>query len=386
LHPYFATRSRRDRLTVGLQPTLWYNDAGGVTLGIRSRDDYLGRFEQNVALVSRSTGWGVDDDVKDTDFFLRARNPVFLRGPNLSQTFDAYNIEGRYGAAATIEWSRRDHLSFGPRRTASVTLRWVAVDDQRYLDPGYYDNVGTVEVQVGHGISLESGKWQLAARSSVGGGLAYNRAGLAASGRPDLDPFYFNGFIEGTARRHLGHRLGLGVRAYLGAGVGDQEAAKQRQIYLQGSDPLQQLYNPFLRSRGALLVGDDFHYHSPGGAGVRGADPRLSTSAAVALNLELEHTLLSRPESRLFSQVSLALFSDLAHGIGRMSQTPVTGRVRFLADAGLGLRAAHRIGDTEFVTRFDFPLFVSRPELAQDRNPGDDDLEFRWTFSFEPAF
>jgi hypothetical protein len=106
----------------------------------------------------------------------------------------------------------------------------------------------------------------------------------------------------------------------------------------------------------------------------------------VALSLELEHAVISRPESHLFSRVSLALFSDLAHGIGSMSQTPVGGRVRFLADAGVGLRAAHRIGDTEFVTRFDFPLFISRPELAQDRDPGDDDLEFRWTFSFEPSF
>jgi hypothetical protein len=84
--------------------------------------------------------------------------------------------------------------------------------------------------------------------------------------------------------------------------------------------------------------------------------------------------------------VSLALFTDLAHGIGSMSQTPATGRLRFLGDAGVGIRATHRIGDTEFVTRFDLPLFMSRPELAQDQRPGDDDLEFRWTFSFEPAF
>jgi hypothetical protein len=28
---------------------------------------------------------------------------------------------------------------------------------------------------------------------------------------------------------------------------------------------------------------------------------------------------------------------------------------------------------------------VSRPELAQDRSPGDDELAFRWVFSFEPA-
>ncbi len=385
-HPYFSTRSRRDQLTVGLQPTVWYNDAGGVTIGIRSRSDYLGRFEENQALLSRSTGWGADDDVKDTDFFLRARNPVFLRAPNLSQTFDAFKIEGRYGAAATIEWSRRDHLSFGPERTRRVSLLWVATDDLRYLDPGFYDDVGIVELQLGNGVTNQSGKWQLSARSSLGAGLAYNRQGLAASGRPDLSPFYFRGFIEATGRRDLGHGLGFGARAYLGAGVGSQDAAKQRQVYFQGSDPLDQLYNPFLRSRGALLVGDDFNYQAPGGAGVRGVDPHLSTAAIVAFNLELEHTLLTQPSAHLFRRVSAALFTDLSHGIGGMSQAPPDGPVRFLGDVGFGLRAEHRIGDTEFMTRIDFPLYISRPELARDQAPGDDKFEFRWVFSFEPEF
>jgi hypothetical protein len=65
---------------------------------------------------------------------------------------------------------------------------------------------------------------------------------------------------------------------------------------------------------------------------------------------------------------------------------PLTGeRLRWLADAGLGLRAEHRIGDTEFMTRFDFPLFVSRPAAAHDRAPGDDDVAFRWTFGLRPA-
>jgi len=393
-HPYFSTRSRRERLTVGVQPTLWYNDAGGVTVGVRSRDDYLGRYEQNVAMLSVSTGWGVKKDfgvvtageVHDIDFFLRGKNPVVLRAPNMSQTFDAYKIEGRYGAAATLEWSRRAHLTFGPTRSHRVSLRWVGIDDTGYLDPGYYDNVGTVEVQFANGISNESGQWELSARSSLGGGLAYNRDGLAASGRTDLDPFYFNGFIEGIARRDLAKGLGLALRGYLAAGVSDHEAAKQRQVYFQGSDPLSQLYNPFLRSRGALLVREDFNYHSPGGAGIRGVDPRLSTSAIAALNLEVERGLLSRPQSHLFKRISIAAFSDLAQGIGSMSQTPATGTIRFLADAGLGVRAAHRIGDTEFVTRFDFPLFVSRPELAQDAGAGDDDVAFRWVFSFEQPF
>jgi peptidase M1-like protein len=378
-HPYFSTRSRRDRLTVGFHPTVWYNDAGGVTIGIRLVNDYLGRFEKNQTLLTRSSGWGTDDGVEETDFFFRVRNPVSLRSPNLSQTLDVFNIEGRYGAALSLERSRRAHLTFGPTRTGSASLQWVATDDFRYLDRGYYDQVSTVEVQLGSGVKNRSGGWTLGLRSSVGGGLAYERSGLTASGRPDLDPFYFRGFVEGTARRSLGRTLGLGLRGYVGVASGEHSAAKQRQIYFQGADPLAQLYNPFLRSRGALLVGEDFHYHAPGGAGVRGVDSRVSAAAIAALNVEVERTLVTRPAARLFNRIALAAFTDVSHTIGQSV-------VRFLGDAGLGLRAEHRIGDTRFTTRLDLPLYVSRPELAQDREPGDDKVEFRWTFSFEPAF
>jgi hypothetical protein len=94
---------------------------------------------------------------------------------------------------------------------------------------------------------------------------------------------------------------------------------------------------------------------------------------------------VSRPRARLFSRVALAAFSDLAHGFQRDADLPPDARIRFLGDAGIGLRAEHRIGDTRFVTRFDLPLWVSRPELAQDRSAADDELAFRWVFSFEPA-
>ena len=80
-------------------------------------------------------------------------------------------------------------------------------DDFRYLDRGYYDNAGTVELALTSGGSTRSGRWQLGASSSIGGGLAYNRDGLAASGRADLDPFYFRGTLEATARRPLGGKF-----------------------------------------------------------------------------------------------------------------------------------------------------------------------------------
>ncbi|MEO6056860.1 MAG: M1 family aminopeptidase, partial [Gemmatimonadales bacterium] len=386
LHPYFSTRSRRDRLTVGFQPLAWYNDAGGLTLGIRSRDDYLGRFEQNASTLTWSTGVGVDDGPTDADFSVRIRNPVFLRRPNTSQTLDVYNVEGRFGATAALEWTRRPHLSFGPTWTRSLTLQWVQPDDFRYLDRGYYDDAGTVELRSGVGVRTQAGRWNLDLRGSAGGGLAYNRNGLRASGRNDLDPFYARVTLEATARRPLGARLGLGARLYAGVAAGNEVAAKQRQIYVQSADPLERLANPFLRSRGALLEGEDVNYQQPGGAGVRGVDPHVSAPALVGLDVELERTMVSRPRARLFSRVALAAFTDLAHGIGEGAPALSGGRVRFIGDAGVGVRAEHRIGDTRFVTRFDLPLWVSRPQLAQDAASGDGELAFRWVFSFQPAF
>jgi hypothetical protein len=169
---------------------------------------------------------------------------------------------------------------------------------------------------------------------------------------------------------------------YLGYAAGDNATAKQRQIYYQGADPFQVLYNPFLRSRGALLVGDDMHYHAPGGAGVRGIDSRASSSGVVALNLELDQSLLTRASARLFQRVAVAAFGDLAVGDNVDPSDP--GGARFVGDVGIGLRADHRIGDTRFTTRFDLPLYVNRPELSV--GPRDDEIDFRWVFSFEPAF
>ena len=385
-HPYFSTRSRRDRMTVGFHPTLWYNDAGGVTLGVRSREDYLGRFEQNEALLTVGTGWGADDEAPSADFFWRLGNPVFLRSPNTSQTLELFDVEGRYGATLGFELRRQKHLGRGALWSHGLTLQWVHPHDLRYLDRLYYDDAGTVELAMANGVSGRGGGWRLGLRSSLGGGLVYNRHGLDSTGRADLDPFYLRGTVEGTARKDVARGLDFGVRVFVGGAGGQFEAVKQRQVYFQGADPLQQLGNPFLRSRGALLVGDDVRYHAPGGAGVRGADPRLSTAAIAALDLELERTLLARPRSGLFGRVGVAVFGDLSCAIGGARQPSLNDRIRFLGDAGIGIRADHRLGDTRFVTRIDLPIWFSRPEVAHDRSPEDDELAFRWVFSFQPAF
>ncbi len=381
---WFSQRTARDHRTVGLLPTVWYNDAAGFTVGLRSREDYFGRFEQNLTQLSWGTGWASARDVNDMDFWFRVRNPTWLRGAGLSETAEAFNVDGRYGARLALQKVRKSHFSFGPVRTYGATLTWLQPDDFRYLDRGQYDDTGTVELQLGAGVRDLVNGWALAANGTAAGGLAYHRAGLAtATGRSDLDPFYTRITAEGTARGALSARLGLALRVYAGLATSGEAPVKQRQIYVAGADPLEQLSNPFLRSTGALLVRPDLNYHAPGGGDLRGFDPNLSGGGLAAANLELERTLRQAGRGHggfLFRRLTVALFADLGHSFG-----PAT-TAQFLADAGLGIRGEHRIGQTTFTTRADFPLWVNRPELAQDAGPGADRAGFRWSFSFTPAW
>ena len=152
----------------------------------------------------------------------------------------------------------------------------------------------------------------------------------------------------------------------MGGAGGTHTAAKQRQIYFQGADPFEQLNNPFLRSRGALLVGEDFHYQAPGGAGVRGMDSRVSTGAIVALNLELERTLLARASAQTV-QRCWASPTRRHSAISRTETTSIFSAMRASVFAP-SIASATPGSSPDSISR----LYVNRPELAQDREPGDD--------------
>ena len=384
LDTYFSTKTARDHRTLGLAPEAWYNDAGGVTVGVRSRTDYMGRFDQNVLSITGGTGWGADDPQTGVDVFARVKNPTWLRAPNMTQVFEGYSMEGRAGATVTLEHQRRAHRSFGPTVTKGLSLRWVATTDTAFLDPGYYQNAGTGEASIYGGVSNRSGAWQWSAHATLGGGVMYDHEGPGVTTDQRYDTQgYFRGAFVATARRPLGKAMSVALRGYAGAALADAPVAKQRQIYLAGADPYQQLYNPFLRSEGALLVRPGVYYQAPGGANLRGFDPHASSRQAYSLNAQLDYTLLTRRRVRLFSKVTVSLWGDAALA-DLPSGSEVYGPLRGFADAGVGISASHRIGSTSFVTRFDVPIFVSEATLAQDSDPGDQ-VGFRWLFSFAPA-
>jgi hypothetical protein len=386
LDTWFSETQARDRKAIGLLPTAWYNDAAGITLGLRTRDNYFGRFEENLTQLSIGTSWESDADVSDYDWFYRIRNPTWLRSAGMTQTFEGYNVEGRFGGRMAVEQRLTPHTFWGPTTTVGASVTWLQPDDLRYLDPGYYEDAGTVELALSASITDRPGRWSLGLRTSAAGGVAYNNDGLSAALGREQQPFYGRFTLAATAKRSLGTRTTFATRLYGGITVAEDEAiVRQRQIFVAGADPLEQFSNPFLRSSGALLVRPDVYYTQPGGGGLRGYDPRLTSVGLISLSAELERTLVARPRAGLFRRVGIAGFGDLGHTIEDGQLRP-NAELRLLADAGVGIRAEHRIGQTVFTTRVDFPLFVSKPLFAQDTDPGDVPGGFRWQFSFSPAW
>ncbi len=383
LDRFFSTRTYRDRTADALAPVLWYNDAGGVMVGARSRSNYLGRFNQVTYQHTIATKNCCANGATDHWLF-RVKNPTWAYRPRLSTQFEVHHFEGRQGAAVQVEQQKKGHLGFGPTTFQGASVRWLATYDLGYLDPALYDNAGTVEAAWWLRSSARRGVWSIAGSLTTAGGIEYrNRgAGFNTADRFDTQP-YLRLSGEATAKRPLGNRGALGVRVFGGLVEGKtSDPVRQRWFYLSGADPYQQLDNPFVRSRAALLT-DDVHFQTPGGANVRGLARGVAVTRIAAVNVEVDRSALRRPKAKLFRDTRLALFGDVAVTDGFFTYH---GSGRLVGDAGAGLRFTHTIGQTTFVTRFDVPVYVSNPDQAIGGAVNDGWFRFRWTIGFNPTF
>jgi hypothetical protein len=251
------------------------------------------------------------------------------------------------------------------------------VSDAAWVDRRQYDDAGTVELSASGRVARATGRWPYRMDLVVSGGYAYPNAGSAIAGGE-----YARLSFTASSRGPSGRGWGAGLRIFGGTVIAGDSAPRQRRIFLAGGDPYERFGSPFLRSSGSLLAGSDVYYHFPGGAGMRGLDPSLTGTTALGASIELEVVLRRGSPFRMFNRVVLAGFADGALGNGDLG--PANG-LRSVGDAGIGIRAEHRFRETRFVTRLDFPLWVSRPTLAHDRQP-EGAFGLRWSVSFLPSW
>lgn len=343
-----------------LRPDAWYNDPGGVTLGVALR----GPARRDATRDRLAVGWSTgifsprETTVQTLQLSLALHDPLASRGLALDHRFDLFRLDGRGGVA----------LSLSHRGRVGASLGWLAVQDAHFLDSLTWNVGGTVELPVWVELPGELGAWQLRGRGTVTGAVEYRRPGdgITTRHRYDVQP-WAKVDLELTAHRAISGALELGLRTVHAAVLSADPVLPQRRLFVAGADPYQQFNNPFLRSVGAPLVrgGMAGHWHAPGGGNLRGFDGAIATDRLTALNIEVVATLL-RPATTLLSRVALVGFGDVARlgesrGIGGDSDALILRPAlrRTLLDAGVGVRMTHRLGGVTFESRFELPLYVN---------------------------
>jgi len=371
--------SRRDRRVTGVLPLAWSNDYAGTTLALRSRSNYLGRFEKNVLVYS----YGLDRDATHREgIYARWGNPVSHPIARTEAWVSGWSVEGRAGVALHADRSLRQHPTFGADRHAGVDAIWMAVSDTGYVDRRLWENAGTLEAGPWGSLVSRQGDRVWQARASVRGGLVYKNPG---PGQQSSRRYDVEGFARATAevsvRTPFILKTTLGARVFGGAYLAPDAPARQRRIMLAGADPYETFTNPLLRSRGALFVRPDFHYHAPGDANLRGFRPDLGGRWAVVLNLEGSRRL----GGALFADASVAAFVDA--GLVDTAAVPSTASGKSftpLYDGGVGLILHPHINELAWTMRFEVPFVVNRWNYAADGT--DKRFAFRWQISLEPSF
>jgi hypothetical protein len=374
------TESRRDRVVSELLPLAWSNDFGGATIGLRSRQNYLGRYEKDFGVMS----YGLDPDATHRlGWYARFGNPISHPMPRTDAWVAGWNVEGRAGAAIHVDRSLRKHLSFGPDVHGGVDAIWMAVSDVGYVDRRLWDNAGTIEAGPWGSITSVKGNKVWNARAEVRGGAIYRNpgAGVQSSTRYDLE-----GILRTTGEASL-RAPHVGVRLFGGAAFAHTPLPLQRRIMIAGADPYTTFTNPLLRSRGALFVRPDFHYQAPGDANLRAFRPDLGGRWAIGVNLEATKRVYQRQTRNwngLLSDVTLEAFAD-AGLVDTLAVRPSRNQSYTpLYDGGVGLVTRHRINELSWTMRFEAPLVVNRWDYAAGGT--DKRIRFRWIMSLEPSF
>ena len=371
--------ARRDRIITAILPLLWSNDYGGRTAALRARENYLGRFDKNLAIVSMGLGPAVTHRL---GWYIRFGNPVRKPLPRTEASVTLWNVEGRAGLALRGDRSLRRHLGFGADPHAGFDALWTAVTDVGYVDRRLWDPAGTIEAGPWVSTTLRNGNTVWHGRVGARVGLVYRNpgGGTISANRYDVEGFG-RATAEASVRAPFPLKSVLGVRLFGGTYLAPNAPPLQRRIMLAGADPYETFMNPLLRSRGALFVRPQFHYHAPGNANLRGFRPDLGGRWAVAMNVEGTKALTP----------SIALEGFLDAGlVDPRAVPPTAGTARSytsLLDAGVGLVTRHRINDLAWTLRFELPLVVSRFDYAADWNGENEGrLAFRWQVSLEPSF
>ncbi|HEY2824067.1 MAG TPA: M1 family aminopeptidase [Gemmatimonadales bacterium] len=384
LDDFLSEPFARDQAVESIAPEVWYNDVAGLTVGLRQRQNYLGRFDQNSVLLEAGFGSMASSNQR-VGFSVTLANPTALQHPRVTEALTVWRLEGVAGVRATVGFDHSKAMFAPAKLTTSWTLLGVNTTSLGFRDSTLWNRGGTMELT--HRVVYDdpggptSWHWDL----GLTGGLGWSELGYGVTLGRNYDAEPFGRFTTTMSTRHQQGALALGLRLFGAFYEADDAPLKQRAIPVSGADPYETFDNPFVRSPGALFVRPGVFYHSPGNGNLRGYAANLGGRGMLTASGEVEAHVVTRAGGVL-RRAGLVAFAD--GGLVDTLAVPSTSGSSLtpLADAGAGVRFALHLGDLNVPLRFEVPLWLSRPAYAQDTRQGVNSFQFRWLFSLEKSF
>jgi hypothetical protein len=182
------------------------------------------------------------------------------------------------------------------------------------------------------------------------------------------------------------------VRLFGGFGSGD--IPLQTKYLLASGNPVEQLNNPFFRSKGMLPTAVRDHAMMAGGGDLRGYyDQYLAGDRIYSLNLEIRFPSIIPflgQQVGLLSLLKSAFFVDAGKVWSRFEEITIKD-IRWDAGFGLSLPISGLFTSLPFhsdifdsiglsVVRVDFPIYLSNPLPEEER------LKLRWVVGLSESF
>ena len=343
-----------------LFPSIFYNTADGVKIGVRAKGNYLYPFYQTSTeiMLSSRRGWPSAESTW--------QSPVSLRFIDLMYGLNAYYLDGRIGGKIYLTTNARGLSWKTGWRFQRLT------DDEYLLTPWSSGNVSEIF------LALEKNKnYQNSIYS-----WRFSAEGISSTFGSDFD------FQQ--VELHWTHTLEFDfdrkLVAQLGAGFGFGDLPEQNLYYLAQASPIKQFEHPYLRAIGTLPTNliKDGHFIMRGGGNIRGNLQTPSGVKAVGENFISGSLEFYFPNPLSIRPFDLPILRDLEWDLftdwGQIWDFKILDN-QFAGEAGVSIAYGYLPVWLRYFhlakIHLDLPFWIYKTA------PGYDEWDFRWTLRMD---
>lgn len=351
--------------TVAHNPTLWYNAVDGAKIGYEFRGSYLGENR----IFHGETAFGALN--QSVNYSFRYEDPLVSFGPTLSYYLGSREWEGRGRQEIGVHFAPESDEAPNAAYADLALERYYLFDRNYLFDDGWSPGAaGSLDLTLIQNIRRQYFNLSL--------------QGSLSSSVPGSD-YDFSRVAAGMRLTISG--IGFGETAFqFKAGSASGNLPLQRRFYLSSADPLDTWQSPLYRSRGTLpdQWKRDGHLFKPGGAGLAGyLQEGITGNRLLALTvsndipplrLPVRIPYVSRQIGRIRSEIYLA-------GGYVWDDSSKFDLNKMLWESGLVL--SYNIPGLNLILS-ESRLSLHLPLWLSDPPSGEDNLEWRWLFSFTP--